>query len=173
MEHADNLAAAIVETACELHARDGLVHLELLRAPRISSRLAHVDSQQQVEMLCRLAIALARYALSVWEEQYPYVREPVTAIEAAEAWAACPCARHAQAALVAEEGANREAQRVWRTPASPAAWAARTAAWAAAAPSYGWQAIPALVGACRATSVGDVVRTAQTLLTPLCVERTR
>jgi hypothetical protein len=46
----------------------------------------------------RVAIVAARSALPVWERHEPHERAPHERIEAAEAWLACPCREHADAA---------------------------------------------------------------------------
>jgi hypothetical protein len=71
----------------------------------------------------RLAIFCARSVLSIYEDEYPNDGRPRKALEAAEAWAECPCKDHAYAAAYAARAAYH------------AAYAARAAYHAAAAAS--------------------------------------
>ena len=91
---------------------------------------------------------------------YPDRRAPLVALEAAEAWAACPCSLHAENAAETAPAAVSAFGAVWNLPPKEAAWAGRTAAWVGDAPKYHWQAVTAIVGACRATSAERVTNAA-------------
>jgi hypothetical protein len=112
------------------------------------------------EALTRLAIILAREVVGVWSGVYPDGRAPLVALEAAEAWAACPCSLHAENAAETAPAAVSAFGAVWNLPPKEAAWAGRTAAWVGDAPKYHWQAVTAIVGACRATSAERVTNAA-------------
>lgn len=77
-----------------------------------------------------LAAAWARSVLHVWETRYPTDLRPRKAIEAAEAWAACPSAAHAADAAHAAYAAAHAAAHA--ADAADAAHAATHAAYAAA-----------------------------------------
>ncbi|AUX28374.1 MULTISPECIES: hypothetical protein [Sorangium] len=166
------LAAAVVEAALELvgaqengppsrlRADDAL-----LASARVKAAIAEVpgapDAEGWKQVITRLAVFLARGVVKRWSNAYPDRLEPLRAVEAAEAWAACPCAHHAEAAAETAPGAARQAMAAWRSSPKEAAWAGRTAAWAADAPKYGWQTIAAIVGACRATGSKEVIAMAE------------
>ncbi len=133
------LARAIVTVALDLDAAeaDGAVNEDLLADPSVQAALPCVlvnDAASQREMLGRLAVGLAGEALAVWRAHYPDQHGPEEAVQAAEAWAACPCVLHAEAAAAKAAGAAQQARTVWRQQPKAAAWAGRTAAWAADAP---------------------------------------
>jgi hypothetical protein len=157
------LSEAIVAGALELAASevDGALHEHLLATTAVSSALARTigqsDLKSQRELLCRLAVFLAREVLSVWSASYPGERAPAKAVVAAEAWVGCPSPAHADAAAEAARLAADQALAVWRHPPKEAAWAGRAAAWAAAAPKYGWQSVAAIIAACRATDSDRIV----------------
>jgi class 3 adenylate cyclase len=92
-------------------------------------------------------IAASRAVIQVWEQIYPDSAGPPLAVEAAEAWMKSPSDASAEAAATAAKLAGDQALAVWRRPERAAAWVGRTAAWAASAPKYGWQAVPAIYGA--------------------------
>lgn len=159
----ETLAAAVVASALELVAGEASGETSsnrmvdaLLASADVKEAIARVPDSHAAarwkEVMTRLAIFLARDIVKVWLDVHPERLAPVTAIEAAEAWAACPCQRHAEAAAETAHGASHEAMAVWRVPPKEVAWAARTAAWVADAPKYGWQTVTAMHGACRATS---------------------
>jgi hypothetical protein len=126
----------------------------------VLSRTAAETSAQR-ELLVRLAIHLAREVLPIWQGSYPDQYGPVEAVRAAEAWATCPCERHAEEAAARQSQAVHHVLAAWRRPATDAAWSGRTAAWVADAPKHGWQAVAAIVGACRATTTEKVVAAAE------------
>jgi hypothetical protein len=103
------------------------------------------------------AIAAARAALARWVEGYPDRAGPPLAVIAAESWAVSPSEETAQAAAGAAELAVTQALGVWHGSRQHAAWAGRTAAWAAMAPKYGWPAVAALFGACQALGKRQIV----------------
>ena len=155
------MAVAVVRTALDLNANeaDGDLMESLLSDPHVRNALAGADALP--DLLCRLAITLARGVLEVWRVPYPNLLGPVEAVEACEAWVRCPCPRHADDADAAAALALEQAQARWRHEPKAAAWAGRTAAWAGAAPKSGWQAIAAIVGACNATTTDGVVSVAE------------
>lgn len=166
------LATAVVTTALELsdceesNAGPGArMDGALLASARVRAAIALVpeteDRRNWEQVVTRLAICLARGAVKLWTDAYPDRAGPVTAITAAEAWAACPCEAHANAAADTMQEAAHQAMKVWRTAPKSAAWAGRTAAWVADAPKYGWQTVAAIVGACRATSPELVLSVAE------------
>jgi hypothetical protein len=160
------LSEAVVAGALELAADEAnaALHEYLLATTAVSSALARAngpsDPKGQRELLCRLAVFLAREVLSVWSTSYPEDRAPAIAVAAAEAWTGCPCPAHAEGAADTARRAADQALAVWRQLPQEAAWAGRAAAWAADAPKYGWQSVAAIIGACRATSSDRVVMAA-------------
>lgn len=171
IEQARALATAIVNTALELAAAGavGKTHEALLASPAVRAALPErlrLDLTAQVQLLTRLAIHLAREVLNIWTAVSPDEQAPEHAIAAAEAWAACPCALHADAAAATQPAAVKTGLSAWTQLPKTAAWVARTAAWVADAPKYSWQAVAAITGACNATSVERVVDTATAWLAP-------
>src|SRR4029079_7975800 len=148
------ISIAVVEAALQLHESEvgGALHEVLLSMPSVHSVLSRTvaETSAQRELLVRLAIHLAREVLSLWQATYPDQHGPVEAVRAAEAWASCPCERHADEAAARQQPAVQQALAAWRPPATTVAWSGRTAAWVADAPKHGWQAVAAIVGACRA-----------------------
>jgi hypothetical protein len=167
-EQARALAVAVVTTALELHAKEsGALHERLLAAPRVQSALPLAlvnDPSAQRQLLSSLAVTLARAVLEGWLAHYPDQQGPEKAVLAAEAWAACPCAVHAEAAAAAQPSANQQSQAAWNRRPKEAAWAGRTASWVADAPKHGWQAVSAITGACKATNVDQIVAVATAFL---------
>lgn len=166
------LAAAVIARVLELlgseeNGPSSTVRMEdaLLASPSVKIAIAQVpgphDAERWKHILTRLAIALAREVVPLWSDAHPDRVEPLRAIEAAEAWAACPCKHHADAAAETMPDAARQALAMWRVPPKEPAWAGRTAAWAADAPKYGWQAVAAIGGACRATGAEKVIAAAE------------
>lgn len=133
----------------------GLVRTAIMMAPET------LGGWNWKQVITCLAISLARDVVSLWTDEYPDRAGPVAAIAAAEAWLACPCEFHADAAAETMQNAAHQAMNVWRRPPKSAAWAGRTAAWVADAPKYGWQAVAAIVGACRSTTPERVVSAAE------------
>ena len=162
-----SLALAIVNGALELSTNEvgGLLHEKLLASPAVKDALARgnlaIDAMKQRELLCRLAVFLARDVLRIWTGTYPDDPGPALAVESAEAWARCPCQAHAQLASEASRKANHQSLAVWRRPPKEAAWAGRVAAWAADAPKYGWQSVAAIFGACRASDPNHIISLAE------------
>ena len=165
------LAAAVVARALELLDSDAdnanlTVRNDdaLLATPSVQALLAQTpgphDPDPWNRIMTRLAISLARKVVSIWTDAHPDCAEPLRAVEAAEAWAACPCKLHADAAAETMAAAAHQAMATWRVPPKEAAWAARTAAWTADAPKYGWQTVAAIGGACHATSADDITAAA-------------
>lgn len=107
-------------------------------------------------LLVRAAVAAATAALPAWTEAYAQ-RDPAEAVAVARAWAEFPSKERAAASAEHGFAAGHVARTVWRGPHQRAAWAARTASWAATAPRYGWQAFAALRGACEACGRDVVV----------------
>jgi hypothetical protein len=159
------ISIAVVEAALHLHDSDvsGALHEVLLSMPSVHSVLAPAvaEASAQRELLVRLAIHLAREVLAIWQATYPDQHGPIGAVEAGEAWASCPCERHADEAAARQQQAVQQALAAWRPPATNVAWSGRTAAWVADAPKHGWQAVAAIVGACRATSTEKVIAAAE------------
>lgn len=166
------LATAVVTTALELfeseesHAGsaarmdDALISSAVVRSAIVMVP-ERPEGRNWKQIMTRLAISLGRGVVKLWTEVYPDRMGPVAAIVAAEAWAACPCELHADAAAETMQNAAHQAMNVWRTPPKSAAWAGRTAAWVADAPKYGWQTVTAIVGACRAMDPERVVSAAE------------
>lgn len=159
------IAIAVVEAALHLHESEvsGALHEVLLSMPSVHSVLSRAVAETfaQRELLVRLAIHLAREVLDIWLANCPDQHGPVEAVRAAEAWANCPCERHANEAAARQQQAVQQALAAWRPPATNVAWSGRTAAWVADAPKHGWQAVAAIVGACRATTTEKVIATAE------------
>ncbi|WP_437970557.1 hypothetical protein WMF04_15275 [Sorangium sp. So ce260] len=166
------LAAAVVEAALELldaeeNGPTSTIRMDdaVLTSALVKAAIAEVpgapDADRWKQVMTRLAVFLAREVVKLWSDAYPDRVAPLRAIEAAEAWAACPCEHHAEAAAETTAGAARQAMAVWRIPPKEAAWAGRTAAWAADAPRYGWQTVAAIGGACRAARSENVIAAAE------------
>lgn len=155
-------AEKIVTAAIELSSGSGALLDALLEHPDVRALLvlSRRDAVDQRQLVCELAIRLARFVLWVWRGRYLVQEGPEKAVEAAEAWVQCPCPAHADAAHAAQPLAIQQAGAVWSRPPADVAWAARTAAWAADAPKYGWQAVAAINGACEALSREEVVAAA-------------
>jgi hypothetical protein len=151
-----SLSEAIVGGALSLAKADGAVHEPLLASSAVRSALAMAglssDPVREREMLCRLAASLAREVLPVWSALHPDELGPARAVAAVEGWVQCPCEAHAELASAAASEATDQSMTAWSNPEKEAAWAGRTAAWAGDAPRFTWQAVAAIVGACRATS---------------------
>lgn len=159
------LAKAVVSVAGRLDSVGavGDLHLMLLADPSVQETMPSGVSNDlaQQELITGLAVRLARRVLGVWSHQYPDQLGPVWAVEAAETWATCPCALHAENASMASPSALRQAQMAWHAVPKSAAWAGRTAAWAADAPKFRWPAVAAIIGASKALNTDQVVDTAQ------------
>jgi hypothetical protein len=166
----EELAVAVVARALEILALKEIGSTSaarmddaLLASSPVRAAIARVpgsESLRRKEVMTRLAISLSRDVVKLWSDAYPDRLAPLAAIEAAEAWAACPCGRHADAAAETMQNAAHQAMAVWRVPPKEAAWAGRTAAWVADAPKYGWQTVAAIGGACRSTSQDHAVAAA-------------
>lgn len=118
------------------------------------------DVEEQKRFVVRLAIAMARETLPVWIEAYPDRTGPVDAVIQAEKWVDSPSDDFAELASATQPAAVHESLCVWRQEPKSAAWAARTAAWVADAPKYGWQALCAIMGAQQALGVDNALSSA-------------
>jgi hypothetical protein len=166
---AETVAKAIVESAIELvrSQADGALHQKLLAAETVSQAWeGFAPTVPRLTLLICASIAAARSAFPIWESAHPEIGGPLQALQAAEAWAACPCPEDAKYASEHMALARDAFAAQWaKTPKEPA-WAARAVAWAADAPKYHWQAVTALYGACHASSSQSV-----TAAVARCLER--
>ncbi len=79
------------------------------------------------EALVRACIVMARLVLPHWEE-VSRDKSPRKALQAAEAWLSCPCAKHARAAKAAEDAAKHAGVAVRGGAFMPVAWGVADAA---------------------------------------------
>ena len=145
--HATNLANAIVD-AIERADPKSLGVDDLYREVPALSDAFETDDVKII--LLTTACRCAEELVAPWLAAYPDDNAPVLALRAAQAWLIDPTqelAAHSatfmDAALmsfVRSKGAGRRSS--W--PAH--SWFARTCAWLADAPQYGWQSVAALLG---------------------------
>ena len=83
-----------------IRANDALGDADRQQLLDLAPRLMGTNSDDRV-LSVRLAAFCARYVLHIFEERYPGDERPRRAIDAAEAWAYCPCEYHAAAAAYA------------------------------------------------------------------------
>jgi hypothetical protein len=147
---ASSFAHLLLSKAMET-ARDSISLEDFISLPEVSAgfheELGFFVIEEQKRYVIRLAVALAREALPVWTESHPGFTGPVDAVTQAEKWISSPCEEFAEMASATQPAAVHDSLRVWRQEPKSAAWAGRTAAWAADAPKYGWQAVCAIMGA--------------------------
>jgi hypothetical protein len=97
------LAAAVVEAALELveaeeNGPTSTVRTDdaLLASGRVKAAIAEVpgapDAEGWKQIVTRLAVFGARGVVKRWSNAFPDRLEPPRAVEAAEAWVACPMA---------------------------------------------------------------------------------
>lgn len=167
------LADAIVAVARELRGRDGRLDLALLTDGRVQAALEAGPRPPGAPhvLLCRLAIAVAGVVIDHWRDAHPDDHAPGLALDHADAWSRCPCAVHADAADAAARLAGDTARRAWQRQPGPPAWAARIAAWAAAAPKYGWPAVAALAHVDHVLDAARVHAVVAAAIARLCLER--
>ena len=151
------VARSLVSAAVALSGVEGPSIERLLERDGLRDALRRCSANERVGTIVILfAIKAARSVLSVWDTAYPQVEGPGLALAAVERWARTRAVDDAEVASVAATRAATEARRQWNVQ-NKAAWAGRTASWAAMAPKYGWPAVTALGGAVLATDAEHVV----------------
>lgn len=177
------LARARLAAAAGLGDETARAALALAGAPMHESRLPELEAWLEAlrpvgpEAWVRAAVAAARAVLPALESALPGERRPAIALDAASAWLACPCQRHADAARSAAEEAWRlcdsegrrtepELQLAWERafPAPAASNAAAAVASAAGAAAFACFAEEAMVVA---WAVHAANAAAETLGSPL------
>lgn len=165
---AHSLVDAESSTSREPRESCQLLHQSDLVVAALGKISGSRDEVAREWLVTKLAIHLARHSLPIWMEHFPEKYGPRIAIEAAEAWASCPCAEHAERAAAAQPRVVKETLEEWNssrdTVRRRGAWAGRTAGWVADAPKNSWQAAPAIVGAVRASSLMEIVEETEAFL---------
>ena len=103
----------------------------------------------------------AKELVATWIRVCPDDDAPLVALEAVRAWLEEPTQERAERSADLSRAALRSfaiTKGTDRRPSWPAhAWFARTCAWLADAPRYGWQAVPALLGLTKAGMRAELV----------------
>jgi hypothetical protein len=112
------------------------------------------DSDRLKTILVATGCSCARDLATTWIRLYPDDNAPIRALDATQAWLAEPSQDAAALSAALSSAALQSFARTkggGRLQSWPAhAWFARTCAWLADAPQYGWQAVAALLGLVRA-----------------------
>lgn len=152
---AEQFAAMIVAAVERAERSEQSLGLEDLLAA-VPGLLAAVGPTNTVRTLVVASRRCADTFVETWLSQYPEDQGPISALRAVDSWIADPGPEAAAYAASFSSGSLESLVRSKGSGPSSAwpdmAWFARSCAWLADAPQFGWQAVAVLHGLMRAAA---------------------
>jgi hypothetical protein len=158
---AEHLAAMIVDAVEHAQRDDHHLGLDDLCA-RVSGFSAAVGSTSTKRTLIIAGRRCAETFVAAWLKQFPEDQAPILALGAVDSWIAEPtqeAAAHAASLSRPALDSFVQTKGPGQSSSWPSiAWFARSCAWLADAPQFGWQAVAALHGLLRAGARTTLVK---------------